>query len=81
MLKEVFVSRGGHCAFSDAEIIAGLQTLIQRVDTGGWPDTSPATMNARTAKFGDNYPRSAPLNYTITNSGQFVTYSPVPLPH
>lgn len=80
LLKEVFVSRGGHCAFSDAEIIAGLQTLVQRVDRGSWPDTSPATMNARTAKLAVTYQRSAPLNYTITNSGQFVAYDPVPLP-
>jgi len=79
-LKEVFVSRGGHCAFSDAEIIAGLQTLLQRVDTGRWPDTSPPSMNALAAKVGGTYRRSAPLAYTITNSGQFVTYNPVPLP-
>ncbi len=80
LLKEVFVSRGGHCAFSDAEIIAGLQTLVQRLDTGTWPDTSPAKMNARSLKVGGTYSHSAPLTYTITNSGQFVSYDPMPLP-
>ena len=80
MLKELFVSRGGHCAFSDAETIAGLQTLLQRIEAGRWPDTSPAAMNARVAKAGRAYQQSAPLAYTITDSGRFVDYDPVPVP-
>ena len=79
-LRQLFVSRGGHCAFSDAEIIAAFEALIQRVDTGGWPDMSPTTMTARAARVGAAYGRSAPLGYAINDSGQFVDFSPRALP-
>lgn len=80
LLHQAFVSRAGHCAFTDAEIIAGLQAAAQRIDTGVWPDTSPSAMNRRADSAGSSYQHSAPLNYTITQSGQFVDYAPVPLP-
>jgi pimeloyl-ACP methyl ester carboxylesterase len=80
VLRQLFVSRGGHCAFSDAEMIAGFETLLRRIDSGKWPDTSPTAMNRLAAGAGSSYARSAPLEYQITNSGQFVSFEPVPLP-
>lgn len=79
-LRQLYVSRGGHCAFSDAEIIAACQALIQRIQTGHWPDTSPAAMSARAGRFSNQYARSAPLNYSIPDSPKFVDFSPPPLP-
>jgi len=80
LLRQVFVSRGGHCAFSDAEIIAGIETLIERLDSGHWPVTSPVAMDQRAARAGTSDQHSAPLTYSITDSGQFVAFDPVPLP-
>jgi pimeloyl-ACP methyl ester carboxylesterase len=47
LLREVFVSRAGHCAFTPGETVAAFQTLIGRLKTGHWGDsTSPAGLNA-----------------------------------
>ena len=47
LLHEVFVSRAGHCAFTPGETVAAFQTLIGRLKTGHWGDsTSPAGLNA-----------------------------------
>jgi pimeloyl-ACP methyl ester carboxylesterase len=46
LLRQVFVHRAGHCAFTPAETVTAFQTLIQRVDTGTWGDsTAPGLMN------------------------------------
>jgi pimeloyl-ACP methyl ester carboxylesterase len=46
LLRQVFVHRAGHCAFTPAETVTAFQTLIQRVDTGRWGDsTAPGLMN------------------------------------
>lgn len=36
LLRQAFVHRAGHCNFTEAETIAALQALIQRLDTGTW---------------------------------------------
>jgi pimeloyl-ACP methyl ester carboxylesterase len=53
LLREEFVHRAGHCTFTAAETIAALQTLVHRLDTGGWDDsTAPAAMNELAASLG-----------------------------
>jgi pimeloyl-ACP methyl ester carboxylesterase len=47
LLRSAYVHSAGHCAFSDAERLAAYQTLLERLDSGRWPDTTPAAMNAR----------------------------------
>ncbi len=47
LLRQVFVSRAGHCAFTPGETVAAFQTLIGRLKSGHWGDsTSPAGLNA-----------------------------------
>lgn len=47
LLRQVFVSRAGHCAFTPGETVAAFQTLIGRLKTGHWGgSTSPARLNA-----------------------------------
>ncbi|HEX2680304.1 MAG TPA: prolyl oligopeptidase family serine peptidase, partial [Candidatus Dormibacteraeota bacterium] len=48
LLRQVFVHRAGHCAFSPAETITALQQLLRRLDTGRWDDAAlkPDAMNA-----------------------------------
>lgn len=53
LLRQVFIHRAGHCTFTPAENLAGLQTLIHRLDTGRWGDTTdPALMNQEAAAAG-----------------------------
>jgi hypothetical protein len=54
-LRQTYVDRGGHCAFSAAEEIVALKTLEARVATGRWPDTHPDRLNAAAGAFGPEY--------------------------
>ena len=55
LLRETFIHRAGHCAFTPAETITALSNLITRLDTGRWPDLHPATLNAEAATLGPNF--------------------------
>jgi pimeloyl-ACP methyl ester carboxylesterase len=54
-LRQLFVNRGGHCGFSASEELTSLRTLLHKIDTGHWPDTSPAGLNTAAAGFGAKY--------------------------
>jgi hypothetical protein len=44
-----------HCAFSDAEELVTLRALIERIDTGRWPNLSPHRLNAAAGEFTEPY--------------------------
>jgi hypothetical protein len=53
LLREAFVHRAGHCAFTPAETIAALQALETRLNTGKWTSLSdPGNLNAAAAALG-----------------------------
>lgn len=54
-LRQAYVDRGMHCAFSAGDEIVQLRTLFQRIETGTWPDTRPATLNAAVRELGPEY--------------------------
>lgn len=54
-IRQLYVSRGGHCGFSAAEELTALKTLLHKVDTGRWPDTAPSKLNAVAASYGSTY--------------------------
>jgi pimeloyl-ACP methyl ester carboxylesterase len=54
-LRRTFVDRAGHCAFTPAETIAAMQTLINRLDTGRWQDVDAADLNNAAAALGPGY--------------------------
>ena len=69
LLRQVFVHRAGHCTFTPGETITAFQTLIHRLDTGRWEDsTSAASMNASAAALG-----GAPFNPA---GPSFITFQP-----
>ena len=45
LLRQAYVSRRGHCAFTPSELIAGLEAIAHRVTTGRW-NTSTADLQA-----------------------------------
>ncbi|MFF1720030.1 alpha/beta hydrolase family protein [Streptomyces sviceus] len=47
LLRQAYVDNAGHCSFSTAEQLAALHTLEDRVTTGSWQGTDPASLNAR----------------------------------
>jgi pimeloyl-ACP methyl ester carboxylesterase len=55
LLRQVFVHRAGHCTFTPAETVTAFQTLINRMDSGRWANsTDPALMNQEAAALGPN---------------------------
>ncbi len=69
LLREVFVHRAGHCTFTPAETLTALQTLIHRLNTGIWDNTTnPAHMNQEAAALGPTLNPVPPafINFTPT---------------
>jgi hypothetical protein len=54
LLRQVFVHRAGHCAFTPAETISTFQVLLHRIDTGKW-STDPDTLEAAASALGPAY--------------------------
>jgi len=56
LLRETFVDRAGHCAFTPAETIAAFETLVNRLGTGSWEDSTAETqMNATATGLGTTF--------------------------
>jgi pimeloyl-ACP methyl ester carboxylesterase len=79
MLRQVFVSRAGHCSFTPAETLAAVQTLINRVNTGSWNDsTDPATMNTEATALGPSLNVFVVGGTVVPVSSAFVQFEPTP---
>lgn len=55
LLRRTFVDRAGHCAFTPAETIAAVQTLINRLETGRWHDVDATDLNNAAAALGPGF--------------------------
>ncbi len=79
MLRQAFVHRAGHCTFTPAETISAFQTLIHRVDTGRWEDsTNPSAMNASAATLGAgfNFIVAGSPAHVIPTAPSFIDFHP-----
>ncbi|XVV03109.1 hypothetical protein ACQPW3_38160 [Actinosynnema sp. CA-248983] len=45
-LRQLAVDRAGHCRFTSSEEVTAFEALFTRLDTGSWPATDPALLNA-----------------------------------
>ncbi|HXC60374.1 MAG TPA: hypothetical protein VN645_13755 [Steroidobacteraceae bacterium] len=68
LLRTAFTETAGHCTFSSAEIAAVVDVVKQRLDSGHWPDTSPASLNALARRIAPDAP------------ARFIDYRPNPFP-
>ncbi|MBB4909395.1 alpha/beta hydrolase family protein [Actinophytocola algeriensis] len=50
-LRQLYVDRGDHGAFSAADEIIALTALLHRIETGRWQNLGPRTLNAKVATF------------------------------
>jgi pimeloyl-ACP methyl ester carboxylesterase len=76
LLREIFVNRAGHCAFTPAETITALQTLLNRLSTGHWNVPSPAGLNAEAAALGPQLNVFASAGKIVPTAPQFISYTP-----
>ncbi len=81
LLRQAFVHRAGHCAFTPAEQLAALQTLLDRVHGSSWAHlrTDPAALNARADALGPQ------LNVLLTSPPRaagpsYQRFEPAPFP-
>lgn len=68
LLRQAFVARRGHCAFTSSELIAALQAVTQRVHSGHW-DASATTAGLQ----------AAAVALDLGDSPAFVPFHPGPL--
>ena len=78
MLRQLFVHRAGHCAFTPAETIAAAQVLLERLDTGTWNDTAlePGELDKVAAAQGSANNQV----FGIALQPSFVDFTPPPYP-
>ncbi|TMB96896.1 MAG: hypothetical protein E6J40_09215 [Chloroflexi bacterium] len=77
MLRQVFVHRAGHCTFTPAETISAFKTLIHRLDTGRWEDsTDPAAMNTNAASLGPSFNVIAVGTQLVPAGPSFLNFHP-----
>ena len=81
LLRQIFVNRAGHCAFTPAETITAAQTLLNRLSTGHWNVPSPAGLNAEAAALPSTlnvFAVSQPDGSTkiVPTPSAFISYTP-----
>jgi hypothetical protein len=78
LLRQIFVARAGHCAFTPAETITAAQTLLNRLSTGQWNVPSPAGLNAEATALGPTYNVYASGGEPVATAPAFTSYTPAP---
>ncbi|HUZ22923.1 MAG TPA: prolyl oligopeptidase family serine peptidase [Streptosporangiaceae bacterium] len=78
LLRQTFVSRAGHCAFTPAETVAAVQVLLRRLATGHWDDAAlrPASLNASATALGPGLNIFASGGSVVPTPAAFVPYNP-----
>src|SRR5271166_1833216 len=69
LLRQVFVHRAGHCEFTPAETVVAFQQLVERLDTGKWPELRSSALNKDATGLGSK------LNVLLVN-GKKVHVAP-----
>jgi len=78
LLRRTFVSRAGHCAFTPAETIAAVQTLLGRLETGKWPHIAATNLNTAATALGPNFNIFATTQGLVPVPPAFVDFHPAP---
>ncbi len=88
LLRQEYISRAGHCAFTPAETIAAVQVLLDRVQTGKWDAAAlrPASLNAAAAALGPGYnifsaqngtcPQGVPVQGVCATAPAYIRHRP-----
>lgn len=83
LLRQLFVHRPGHCAFTDAETATALDVLLNRLDSGKWHNTgNPSVLNTQATALGASMntfspapgvpPVPAPPSFVAMSPSQFL---------
>jgi dienelactone hydrolase len=78
MLRQTYVHRAGHCAFTPAETITALQTLDLRLTTGEWKDLTVPDLNNEAEFLGSGYNVYINGSSLVPTPPAFLTFDPLP---
>jgi pimeloyl-ACP methyl ester carboxylesterase len=80
LLRQIFVHRAGHCAFTPAETITAVQALLSRMDNGSWDSQAldAASLNAQAAALGPQYNIFQVGATVAPTPPAFLRYRPAP---
>jgi pimeloyl-ACP methyl ester carboxylesterase len=80
LLRQIFVHRAGHCAFTPAETVTAVRTLLHRLDTGSWTGEGlkPAALNAKAAALGPRFNIFTVNGKIVHADPSFIKFSPAP---
>jgi pimeloyl-ACP methyl ester carboxylesterase len=80
LLRQIFVHRAGHCAFTPAETITAVQVLVSRLDAGRWDLSAleESSLNAQAAALGPQYNIFAAGASVVPTAPAFLRYRPPP---
>jgi pimeloyl-ACP methyl ester carboxylesterase len=79
LLRQLFVRRAGHCAFSASETIMAIEAMVARLDSGSWggPALAPGTLNDAALALGDSYQT---VGGFLKSPPSFENFTPGPYP-
>jgi dienelactone hydrolase len=82
LLRQIFVHRAGHCAFTPAVTITAVHELINRLNTGSWSATlnSPAALNTEAGNLGAGLNIFASGGQVVPVPPAFIAYRPTVYP-
>ena len=78
LLRQTFVDRAGHCAFTPAETIAAVETLLQRLETGHWPSIEANLLNGDAAALGPDFNIFEVGTTIVPIPPAFIDFTPAP---
>lgn len=78
LLRQTFVDRAGHCAFTPAETIAAAETLLQRLETGHWPSIEANLLNGDAAALGPDFNIFVVGGVIVPVPPAFIDFTPAP---
>jgi hypothetical protein len=57
LLRQLFVHRAGHCAFTSAEVITAIKVMFARLSSGAWddPGLQPVVLDSAARALGPSY--------------------------
>jgi pimeloyl-ACP methyl ester carboxylesterase len=78
LLRQIFVHRAGHCAFTPAETVTAAHVLLQRLSTGKWDDRAlrPANLNTAAAALEPSLNVFFSGGQLVPTPPAFVTFHP-----
>jgi pimeloyl-ACP methyl ester carboxylesterase len=78
LLRQTFIDRAGHCAFTPAETIAAVETLLKRLETGHWPSIEANLLNGDAAALGPDFNIFEVGTTIVPVPPAFIDFTPAP---